>query len=248
LGVSFHDWAARADLEAQAGGPFLCGEIESRRNLLESNMEGLPVPREIQPQPKAYAFERSLGIPPAEACRRAGGKVENGQATKWENNKRVQAWIAYYRACGLDEAMIAAKRARIEERLERTAFVNIFDFATIEEMPIVIGVDDEGEPITKLVKQPVIDWEKVAASPYGSVISGFKFHKDTGRLTDFDREDALQAVSQLRDMHGFKAPAKTELTGKNGSPIAYDLSKLTNDQLAALEGILAASGGAAVAR
>lgn len=198
-------------------------------------------PREIAAKPKAYAFERSLGIPPAEACRRAGGKVENGQATKWERSSRVQAWIAYYRSCGLDEEMIAAKRARIEQRLELAAFGNIFDFATIEEMPIIIGHDEEtGEPITKLVKQPVIDWAKVAASPYGVVISGFKFHKDTGRLTDFDREDALQAASQLRDMHGFKAPAKTELTGKGGQPL-FDLSRLSDEQLADLEGIAAAA-------
>ena len=84
------------------------------------------LPRAIAAKPKAYAFERSLGIPPAEACRRAGGKVENGQATKWENNRRVQAWIAHYRSLGQDDEMIAAKRARIEERLALAAFGNIF--------------------------------------------------------------------------------------------------------------------------
>ena len=146
-------------------------------------------PRDIAANPKAYAFERWLGIPPAEACRRAGGKVENGQATKWERNKFVQAWIAHYRSLGADDEMVAAKRARIEERLEMVAFGNIFDFVDIGSA----------------TGDPVIDWKKVASSPYGAIIAGFKFDKDTGRLVDFERDNALQALAQLRDMHGFKA-------------------------------------------
>ncbi len=64
---------------------------------------------------KAYAFERSFGVMPAEACRRAGGNVRNGQATKWERSPRVQAWIEYYRALGHTEAML---RAQIQQRLQ----------------------------------------------------------------------------------------------------------------------------------
>ena len=156
-------------------------------------------PRAIGPALKAYAFERSLGIPPAEACRRAGGKVENGQATKWEQNKRVQAWVSYYRSLGSDDEMIAAKRARIEERLALAAFGNIFDFSRLDS-----------------IGDPEIDWSKVAESPYSAVISTFKFDKDTGRLVHFERDDALQAIAQLRDMHGFKAITKTALTDPSG--------------------------------
>lgn len=186
-------------------------------------------PREIKPKPKAYAFERSLGIPPAEACRRAGGKVENGHATKWEQSARVQAWIKYYRSLGQDDEMIAAKRARIEERLAIAAFGNIFDFSMLTT-----------------TGDPDIDWTKVADSPYAAVISTFKFDKDTGRLVHFERDDALAALAQLRDMHGFKAPARTELSGRGGAPL-FDLSKLTDEQLAALESIAAAAGSAAPA-
>lgn len=161
-------------------------------------------PREIKPQPKAYAFERSLGIPPAEACRRAGGKVENGQATKWEQNRRVQAWIAYYRSLGHTEEMMAAKRARIEQRLELAAYGNIFDFT---------------KDLMETGNDPEINWAKVVASPYGVIVSSFKFDKDTGRLVDFERDNSLQALAQLRDMHGFKAASKTEIAGKDGGPI-----------------------------
>jgi hypothetical protein len=181
----------------------------------------LSLPREIGPRPKAYAFERSLGIPPADACRRAGGKVENGQATKWERNRRVQAWIAYYRSLGNDDEMIAAKRARIEERLALAAFGNIFDFSTINE-----------------AKDPVIDWDKVANSPYGAIISGFKFDKDTGRLVDFERDNALQALAQLRDMHGFKAVTKTALTDPSGQKSASIEITTDADRVRALAALI----------
>lgn len=193
-------------------------------------------PRAIGPAPKAYAFERSLGIPPAEACRRAGGKVENGQATKWEANPRVKAWVGYYRSLGNDEAMLAAKRSRIEERLALAAFGNIFDFATTTEptAPSDWGFHDKDRfyalpPETQKfilaqlmeMKGLRIDWERVLESPYGAIISGFKFDKDTGHLVDFERDNALQALSQLRDMHGFKAPARTEFAGPGGGAIPF---------------------------
>ena len=174
-------------------------------------------PRAISAQQKAYAFERSLGIPPAEACRRAGGKVENGLATKWETNRRVQAWIAHYRSLGHTDEMIAAKRARIEQRLELAAYGNIFDFAEMVDRVILTpGEGEDAEPEENIVKTPLIDWDKVAASPYGAIVSGFKFDKDTGVLVDFERENSLQALMQLRDMHGFKAVTKTALTDSTG--------------------------------
>jgi hypothetical protein len=54
----------------------------------------------IASRQKHYALERSVGIPPEEAFRHVGGEVEKDQAAKWERNKRIQAWIAYYRSLG----------------------------------------------------------------------------------------------------------------------------------------------------
>lgn len=186
-------------------------------------------PREIAAPQKAYAFERSLGIPPAEACRRAGGKVENGLATKWENNKRVQAWIGYYRAIGQTEEMIAAKRARIEERLNMAAFGNIFDFAEMVKRQVTI-IRGEDDLEVREVQTPLIDWDKVAASNYGAIVSGFKFDKDTGELVDFERDSALQAIAQLRDMHGFKAPSKISPTDPAGNyaPFVVEIVKFSD--------------------
>lgn len=178
-------------------------------------------PRAIAPKPKAYAFERSLGIPPAEACRRAGGKVENGQATKWEQNRRVQAWIGYYRSLDCTEEMLAAKRQRIEDRLNLAFYGDPFEFADVVEraVRVRVGKTDDGQDIIedRFFKSPVIDWDKVAASPARAIIESFKFDKDTGHLVDFTRDSALQAGNQLRDMHGFKAVNKTALTDPTGN-------------------------------
>ena len=172
-------------------------------------------PREIDAKRKAFAFETACGYPPAEACRRAGGKVENGHATKWLAQKRVQEWIAYYRKLGNTDEMLAAKRARIEERLNLAAFGNIFDFAEMVERVVkVVRKDGSHEEIR--AKAPLIDWDAVKASPLAPIISGFKFDKDTGELTDFERDNALQALAQLRDMHGFKSVTKTALTDPTG--------------------------------
>jgi len=74
-------------------------------------------PKPIAPQRKAYAFERSLGLSKFEACRKVGGNPDNGQATKWEANKDVRAWIAYFRQKDLSDEMLLEKRRRIEETL-----------------------------------------------------------------------------------------------------------------------------------
>lgn len=195
-------------------------------------------PREIAANMKTYAFERSLGMPPAEACRRAGGKVENGLATKWEQNRRVQAWIAYYRSLGQDAEMIAAKRARIEERLELAAYGNIFDFATMIDRVVIRRISEE-ETEETTVKTPIIDWDKVAASPYSAIIAGFKFDKESGVLVDFERDSALAAAAQLRDMHGFKAASKSELSGINGAPIQIESPASTADRAHALAAFVA---------
>jgi hypothetical protein len=187
---------------------------ESKANPNEYLMTNLP--REISSKMKAYAFQRSLGRAPAEACRHAGGKVENGHATKWERSPRVRAWVEYFRSLGQTEEILAAKRALIEERLSMAANFNLFDFSTIDEF----------------TKKPVIDWSKVADSPYGAVIAGFKFDKDSGVLTDFERDNALQALAQLRDMHGFKAPAKTAFTDPSGqqpaAPFVVEIVKFSD--------------------
>jgi hypothetical protein len=186
-------------------------------------MSAVAMPREIDTKRKAYAFERSLGLPPAEACRRAGGKVENGHATKWERARPVQDWLRYYRSLGQTEEMLAEKRARIEERLSLAAYGNIFEFAEMVERVVTV-LDKNGSHREIRAKSPLIDWDALKESPFAPIISAFKFDKDTGELVHFERDDALAAINQLRDMHGFKAAAKLEHSGPNGGPIETNVT------------------------
>lgn len=173
----------------------------------------LPQPRET------YAFERSCGMTPTEACRRAAGEkaVNSGSPTKWERMPRVQARIRYLRTLGQTDEMLAAKRARLEERLELAAYGNLFEFSRI---------NDE--------QDPEVDWAKVSESPYGVIVSGFKFDKDSGHLTDFDRDNALAAIAQLRDMNGFKAVelrkvAMTDPSGRDAAqPFVVEIVKFSD--------------------
>jgi|SRR5581483_5392304 len=49
--------------------------------------------------------------------------------------------------------------------------------------------------------------------------------------------DGIRAIDLLAKLHGWLAPEKHEHTGKDGAPL-LDVSKLSDDQLAVLEGIL----------
>ena len=162
----------------------------------------LPLPNASE---EAYAFERALGYGTREACRRAGGKPENGTVTKWESKPHVQARIRHLRA--LDEEMLRENRARIKERLNLIAFGDVLQFATL---------DDDG----KVLK---LDWSKVKDSELGAAISELRFDENGALIgVNVKQADALAAIAQLRDMDGLKAPARTELTGKDGDPLSLE--------------------------
>lgn len=169
-------------------------------------------PRAIGAKPKAYAFERSLGIPPAEACRRVGGKVENGHATKWERSTRVQAWIGYYRSLGHTDEMLAAKRQRVEDELRLVAHANMADFVTLA--PVREGAEQ---------MMPVLDLSRIHAMPEGeqrAAMAAVKTIRYTENGPTFELHGKLEALAQLRDMHGFKAVQKTALTDPTGEKAA----------------------------
>ena|ERR1700722_6808312 len=164
------------------------------------------LPREVAEKPKSYAFERSLGVPPAEACRRAGGKVENGQATKWERNPRVRAWIAYYRSLDCTEEMMAAKRERIERELHIVGTANMDDFVTlVPSGAFVLPVLD----LTRLNAMTEIERRAVMAA-----VKTIRYTENGPTLELHGKNEAL---AQLRDMYGFKAVTKTALTDPSGN-------------------------------
>ena len=163
-------------------------------------------PREIAAKKKAYAFERSCGLPMAAACRAAGGKVENGDATKWERSKGVQAWIAWYRA--LPEELLAAKRDRVEAELNLIGHANMDDFVTL--VP-------RGKRIV-----PVLDLKRIHALPEEqrrAALAAVKTIRYTEHGPTFELHGKLDALAQVRDMWGMKAPARVQHAGEGGGPI-----------------------------
>jgi hypothetical protein len=92
------------------------------------------------------------------------------------------------------------KRERVEARLMKAMEADILrDFAVIEKVMV------DGIETSKVVG---VDWDKLRQSDSSVIISEFIFDAETGHLTKFKRDDALNAAAQLRDMWGLKAPAK----------------------------------------
>jgi len=169
-----------------------------------------------------YAQERSFGYRAREAARRAGLNPNSGVATKYEAKPRILARIAYLRRDDLTAEMREAKRRHLEERLELVAFGSLFEYSTIEN-----GL-------------PVIDWNKVSLSDLAVVVNEFRFDKDTGKLVTFKRDDAMNAIAQLRDMRGFKAAEKRDVT-------VHALDEMSDDELARIAAGGGNSGGEAAA-
>jgi hypothetical protein len=145
-----------------------------------------------------FARLRALLVPRLVAAREAGyNEMTVGNAAKLDRRRDVRARIAAL--SGMDEQMIRDKRARIEARLTAVMESDLLrDFAIIEMR------DYDGKQIGEIVG---IDWAAVRTSDSSAIVSKFKFDAKTGRLVDFERDDAMNAIAQLRDMYGFKAPA-----------------------------------------
>jgi hypothetical protein len=87
----------------------------------------------------------------------------------------------------------------------------------------------DGRQIGRLVG---IDWAALQASEYSIAIEGFKFDGKSGLLTDFNRDNALTAVAQLRDMYGLKGIDRYELAGPGGTPLAVPVINISGHSVA----------------
>jgi len=155
-----------------------------------------------------FARLRALLVPRLIAAREAGyDDMTPGNAAKLDRRKDIRARIAAL--SGLDQEIIRDKRARIEARLMAVMESDLLrDFAIIEMR------DHDGKQVGEIVG---INWAAVRASDSSAIVSKFKFDAKTGRLVDFERDDALNAIAQLRDMYGFKAPSKIAPTNPEGT-------------------------------
>jgi hypothetical protein len=182
-----------------------------------------------------FAQLRVIGVPPKTAAQEAGLPVTHRNAPRYDRHPEIAARKAFL---AKDEAdVIAATRLFVRDRLMSSATLDVLaDFA------IVGNVEVGGKKVPRIVG---IDWRKLKNSEQSIAITGFKFDRETGMMTEFTRDEPMQAIAQLRDMYGLRAPRRTELTGKGGGPVqTIDVSKLTYEQLIQFESILAAASPA----
>jgi hypothetical protein len=194
------------------------------------------------PRYERFAQLRVMGVPKIEAAWDAGFRKEGtedkpilpGNVARLDRHPEIIARKAYLAKD--DDDVIAATRLAVRDRLLASATMNVLaDFAIIGHVEI------DGKKVPRIVG---IDWKALKNSEHAAAITGFKFDRESGVMTEFTRDDPLQALSQIRDMYGFRAPRKTELTGKAGGPVmVVDPTKLSYDQLVQLESLLAAAAG-----
>jgi hypothetical protein len=181
-----------------------------------------------------FAHLRLIGLTPPIAAREAGLKKKNGapiadgNAWKIDHEPQVTARKAFL--SGHETAIVRETRGFVRNRLMSVASLDLLrDFAILGDVEVPGTIGQDGKPAT--VKRIIgIDWAALKASEHSIAISTFKFDADTGIMTEFDRDDAMAALGQIRDMYGIKAPRRTELTGKDGAAIdtaltvRYDIS------------------------
>lgn len=121
---------------------------------------------------------------------------------------------AYYDALlGCMEKTAIMTREEALEMLSRMARTTVKDVASFRSAQV--GEDENGSPVYQTVWEFVDDGDlaeehapaiqEIGAGPQGLK---FKLHSQA------------QAIKQLADMEGWNAPRKTELTGKDGKPLA----------------------------
>ncbi len=179
------------------------------------------------------AYEAGMRV---RAGERKGDRILPGNAARIAREKAVRARVAFLR--GDEAAIVRETRSFARDRLMRAASLDILKrFGVVETYQ-----REDGKTLGRLIG---IDWKAVQESEASIAISSFRFDGKTGNLTDFSRDDALNAVSQLRDMYGLKSPSKVEATGKDGVPLIPEYSD--EDRARALAVFLAKNGVTAAA-
>lgn len=191
------------------------------------------------PRYERFSQLRVMGVPKIEAAWEAEFRKEGtsdkpilpGNAARLDRHPEIVARKAYLAKDDAD--VIAATRLLIRDRLLAAASLDVLaDYTTITT------VDIGGRKVQRVS----IDWRRLKASDHSVAITKFKFDPETGLVVDFDRDDPLQALAQVRDMYGYRAPRKKEHSGPGGGPIqTEDVTGYTDDELLELERIQAAA-------
>lgn len=164
----------------------------------------------LNPRHEAYARERSLLVPKAEAYRRAGFKSQNdqavvGNANRLERNKNVAARIAYLTR--QDEEILAEKRRRLEGFLwgvHETNYAGFWEMRDIAEDVL----DEDGEPTGEKTirrRQMLKDFDELSPEQQ-QMIHTLRF-TEKGRPI-LETYSKMQANQELRKLLGIGSIAR----------------------------------------
>ena len=166
------------------------------------------------PRYERFAHLRVIGVPVKIAAEEANFRTKQdkpislGNAHHIDKHPKVVARKIFL--AGHETLMVRETRAFVHKHLTSIISLDLLRYYAVVDRKTnrVVG----------------IDWKVLQESENSSAISSFRFDRETGVLVEFTRDDKLQAIAQLRDMYGLKAPRRTELTGKDGAPIETAVS------------------------
>lgn len=170
------------------------------------------------------------GLNQTDAYKKTGGKAKTDEAIRATaseilTNPNVKAFLDEMNEEAISDAVMTRQEAL--ERLSTMGRTSLSDLAEFGEY--IVGTDEDGKPIVQATwkfKDSALQ-NPNAMSAITELVAG----KDGIKIK---MHDPKAAIKQLADMQGWEAPKKTELTGKDGGPLAttnIDVSHLTFEQL-----------------
>jgi hypothetical protein len=191
-----------------------------------------------------FARYRVMGMPKDVAAWEAGFRAKGDQPLRPGNVARLDR----HPEVKARKAFLAGDETVIVQELRRFTTQRLVGWAGLDvlhQFAVVESETKEGKTVSRMVG---IDWAAWKASGRPGTLTGVKLDPATGAVVDCSWEKSSDAIAQLRDMYGMRAPRRKEISGPDGGPVqTVDLSKLTDEQLAALEPVLAMLAGSGIA-
>lgn len=164
----------------------------------------------------------------------AGGKAKKEEtqdvnASRMLADAKVRAFYDSLLNSAASSAVMTKEQAL--ERLSRSAVVTITDVCNFRD--VQVGEDQDGNPVYQTV------WTvKNSEDIPPHIAASIKSVTVTNQGPKIELHDSHGAIKQLGDILGWNAPKKSELTGKDGEPLAVNSEVKSKDVVDALGSLM----------
>ncbi len=128
---------------------------------------------------------------------------------------------------------------RVLEEYLKLAFSDIMNFVNVRTERVLVGHTKDGAPISQ-IKNTVTFKENFESLPDNVLAAISEISESPSAGVRIKLHDKLKALDSLAKHLGLFVN-RVEVTGKGGGPIQYDLTKLSIEELSALEALLSKS-------